>query len=101
MKNKIKELESKLGRELPMSKEIVEEVNNAILHARLSDKKEVMEKISILQDLCFRRESQLSHKIKGHDYHNGYSCALHDIRNELESLKSSLKLGDVLLGADV
>ena len=56
-----------------------------------------IEKITKLQDLCFMREGQLSDKIKGHDYNNGYSCALHDIRNELEALKSNLKLGDALL----
>ncbi len=44
-------------------------------------------RIRALQDLCFKREAQLSKKIKGHDYHNGYSCALHDIRKELDALK--------------
>ncbi len=50
-----------------------------------------LSKIDALVDLCFLRESQLSRKIKGHDYHNGYSCALHDIRGELGAIKSSLK----------
>lgn len=62
------------------------------------NKVEIINKITRLQDLCFKRERQLSEKIKGHDYNNGYSCALHDIRDELEALKSSIKLGDAILG---
>ena len=44
-----------------------------------------IKKIDILSNLCFTREGELSNKIKGHDYHNGYSCALHDIRKELDA----------------
>ena len=61
--------------------------------------------IEKLQNVCFTREGQLSMEIKGHDYNNGYSCALHDIRMELNALRSALKavnydkmLGDVILG---
>ena len=50
--------------------------------------------IDKLSNLCFTREGQLAAKIKGHDYHNGYSCALHDIRMELKALRHNLKLGD-------
>lgn len=59
-------------------------------------RKGFLEKINTLQSLCFKREGQLSGKIKGHDYHNGYSCALHDIRNELDALKK--KDAEVLEG---
>lgn len=54
--------------------------------------------IDKLSSLCFTKEGQLSEKIKGHDFHNGYSCALYDIRMELKALRHNLKLGDVLLG---
>ena len=46
--------------------------------------------LNTLQELCFTREAQLSEKIKGHDFNNGYSCALHDIRGELEKIKEKV-----------
>lgn len=67
------------------------------LEQGLSDRNILRMRISILQDLCFKREQQLSFKIKGHDYHNGYSCALHDVRRELAALKEDLKIGDALV----
>ena len=67
------------------------------LEKRVTEKYELIRKITLLQSLCFRKEGQLSMEIKGHDYNNGYSCALHDIRNELSALKSNLKMGDALV----
>ena len=74
----------------------VEGIENIKLYASGFDdgyekaSKEAKKKLDKLINLCFDREAQLSNKIKGYDYHNGYSCALHDIRGELKAIKESL-----------
>jgi len=58
---------------------------------RIKERNRFIEHLDTLKSLCFTREAKLSDKIIGHDYNNGYSCALHDIRNELEGIKKRLK----------
>lgn len=48
--------------------------------------------IDNIKRMMFAQEEILSHKIKGHDWSNGYSCACHDFRTRIidEVIKDTL-----------